>query len=195
MVPSKCPQRHSPSHVGLDPVWAMAREAGIPILFHVGGEEKLDPAYKINGLPPVPDFHGGDDNFTSVSYMPIPNAAAKKPNSQCASCSAPNATARRTAQDAIKFAFKCEHNDAEAPTLTAHRHRSSRAGCRRTRRGTSATRSRSHRPARPDDWERAISLAWRLRDAGITAPWNKQETCNWIGYLQGIQFTRVEICK
>ena len=75
MVPSKCPQRHSPSHVGLDPVWAMAQEAGIPILFHVGGEEKLDPAYKANGLPPVPDFHGGDDNFTSVSYMPIPNAA------------------------------------------------------------------------------------------------------------------------
>jgi predicted TIM-barrel fold metal-dependent hydrolase len=75
MVPSKCPQRHAPSHIGLDPVWAMAQEAGIPILFHVGGEEKLDPAYKINGLPPVPDFHGGDDNFTSVSYMPIPNAA------------------------------------------------------------------------------------------------------------------------
>ena len=75
MVPSKCPQHHSPSHVGLDRVWAMAQEAGVPILFHVGGEEKLDPAYKINGLPPVPDFHGGDDNFTSVSYMPIPNAA------------------------------------------------------------------------------------------------------------------------
>lgn len=75
MAPSKCPQHHSPSHIGLDPVWAMAQEAGIPILFHVGGEEKLDPAYKINGLPPVPDFHGGDDNFTSVSYMPIPNAA------------------------------------------------------------------------------------------------------------------------
>jgi predicted TIM-barrel fold metal-dependent hydrolase len=75
MVPSKCPQHHSPSHVGLDRVWAMAQEAGVPVLFHVGGEEKLDPAYKVNGLPPVPDFHGGDDNFTSVSYMPIPNAA------------------------------------------------------------------------------------------------------------------------
>lgn len=29
-----------------------------------------------------------------------------------------------------------------------------------------------HRPARPDDWERAISLAWKLRDVGITVPWN-----------------------
>jgi predicted TIM-barrel fold metal-dependent hydrolase len=74
MVPSRCPQRHAPSHVALDAVWAQAQEAGIPVLFHVGGEEKMNPSYKLNGLPPVPDFHGGDDNFTSVSYMPIPNA-------------------------------------------------------------------------------------------------------------------------
>jgi predicted TIM-barrel fold metal-dependent hydrolase len=74
MVPSLCPRRHAPSHVALDAVWAQAQEAGIPVLFHVGGEEKMNPVYKLNGLPPVPDFHGGDDNFTSVSYMPIPNA-------------------------------------------------------------------------------------------------------------------------
>jgi predicted TIM-barrel fold metal-dependent hydrolase len=74
MVPSLCPRRHAPSHVALDVVWAQAQEAGIPVLFHVGGEEKINPVYKLNGLPPVPDFHGGDDNFTSVSYMPIPNA-------------------------------------------------------------------------------------------------------------------------
>lgn len=74
LVPSRCPQGHSPSHIGLDPVWAIAQEAGIPILFHVGGEERLNQTYKENGLPPVPDFHGGDDNFTSVSYMPIPNS-------------------------------------------------------------------------------------------------------------------------
>ncbi len=75
MVPSWCPQKHSPSHIGLFPVWQLAQDAGIPILFHVGGEEKLNPAYKENGMPPVPDFHGGDDNFTSVSYMPIPTSA------------------------------------------------------------------------------------------------------------------------
>jgi len=75
LIPSRCPQKHSPSHIGLFPIWAMAQEAGIPILFHVGGEEKLPDVYKLNGLPPVPDFHGGDDNFTSVSYMPIPNSA------------------------------------------------------------------------------------------------------------------------
>lgn len=75
MIPSTCPQRHAPSHVALDPLWALAQEAGIPILLHVGGEDKLNPVYKENGLPPVKDFHGGDDNFTSVSYMPIPASA------------------------------------------------------------------------------------------------------------------------
>ena len=74
LVPSTCPRQHAPSHVGLDAVWAQAQEAGIPVLFHVGGEDKMNPVYKANGLPPVPDFHGGDDNFTAVSYMPIPNA-------------------------------------------------------------------------------------------------------------------------
>lgn len=74
MLPSLCPQHHAPSHIAFDPVWAMAEEAGLPVLFHVGGEEKLNPTYKKNGLPAVPDFHGGDDNFTSVSYLPIPNA-------------------------------------------------------------------------------------------------------------------------
>ena len=75
LIPSRCPRRHAPSHIGFDPLWALAQEAGLPILFHVGGEEKLSPTYKENGLPPVKDFHGGDDNFTSVSYMPIPNSA------------------------------------------------------------------------------------------------------------------------
>jgi len=75
LVPSRPPKHHAPSHVALDAVWAIAQEAGVPILFHVGGEEKLAKVYRENGLPPVKDFHGGDDNFTSVSYMPIPNSA------------------------------------------------------------------------------------------------------------------------
>jgi predicted TIM-barrel fold metal-dependent hydrolase len=72
MIASACPARHSPSHVGLDPLWAQAQEAGIPIVFHVGGGGRLlDPMYFENGLPPVPDFHGGDDNFRSVDYIAI----------------------------------------------------------------------------------------------------------------------------
>ena len=72
MIASHVPQHHSQSHVGFDRVWAQAQEAGVPIVFHVGGEKPMERVYKENGLPPVPDFHGGDANFTSVSYMAIP---------------------------------------------------------------------------------------------------------------------------
>ena len=73
LIPSACPKGHSPSHVALDAVWAVAQEAGAPILFHVGGGgQLLDPSYFENGLPPVPDFHGGAENFRSIDYMAIP---------------------------------------------------------------------------------------------------------------------------
>ncbi|MEJ2130715.1 MAG: amidohydrolase family protein [Gammaproteobacteria bacterium] len=72
VIPSRCPVDHSPSHTGFDPLWALTQEAGLPILFHVGGEEKMNSAYAKNGLPPVKDFHGGDENFTSTSFMTIP---------------------------------------------------------------------------------------------------------------------------
>ena len=74
LVPSICPPGHSPSHVRFDPLWALAQEAGLPILFHVGGEQKLNPDYFNNGLPRVKDFHGGEENFTSLSFMAIPHA-------------------------------------------------------------------------------------------------------------------------
>jgi predicted TIM-barrel fold metal-dependent hydrolase len=74
LIPSRCPKGHAPSHIGLDGVWAQAQEAGLPIVFHVGGGGPLlSPAYFDNGLPPVPDFHGGAENFRSVDYMAIPN--------------------------------------------------------------------------------------------------------------------------
>jgi predicted TIM-barrel fold metal-dependent hydrolase len=74
LVASACPRGHSPSHVALDPVWAQAQEAGLPVVFHVGGGgELLDRHYFENGLPPVPDFHGGAENFRSVDYMAIPH--------------------------------------------------------------------------------------------------------------------------
>lgn len=73
LVASGCPKGHSPSHIGLDSVWAMAQEAGIPIVFHVGGTGALiDANYFRNGLPIPPDFHGGEENFRSVDYMGIP---------------------------------------------------------------------------------------------------------------------------
>ncbi len=73
LVSSACPPGHSPSHVGLFPVWEVSQEAGLPIVFHVGGGGRLlDPNYFENGLPPVPDFHGGAENFRSIDFMAIP---------------------------------------------------------------------------------------------------------------------------
>jgi predicted TIM-barrel fold metal-dependent hydrolase len=73
LIASGCPATHSPSHVGLDPLWRQAEEAGRPVVFHVGGTGDLvDPHYFDNGLPVPPDFHGGDENFRSVDYMGIP---------------------------------------------------------------------------------------------------------------------------
>jgi predicted TIM-barrel fold metal-dependent hydrolase len=78
LMASGCPPGHSPSHVGLDPVWARAQEAGIPVVFHVGGTGSLlDPNYFNNGLPIPPDFHGGEENFRSVDYMAIPGPPAQ----------------------------------------------------------------------------------------------------------------------
>ncbi len=74
LVASGCPRRHSPSHVRLDPVWAIAQEAEIPVVFHVGGTgDLIEPGYFQNGLPIPPDFHGGEENFRSVDYMGIPH--------------------------------------------------------------------------------------------------------------------------
>jgi predicted TIM-barrel fold metal-dependent hydrolase len=72
VIPSRHPPGFSPSHVELDPLWALAQDAGVPILFHVGGEEKMAKDYLENGLPFVKDFHGGDENFTSLTFMAIP---------------------------------------------------------------------------------------------------------------------------
>ncbi|HEX7521187.1 MAG TPA: amidohydrolase family protein [Acidimicrobiia bacterium] len=73
LVASGCPPTHSPSHIALDPVWARAQEARLPVVFHVGGTgDLLDAEYFVNGLPVPPDFHGGEENFRSVDFMAIP---------------------------------------------------------------------------------------------------------------------------
>ncbi|MFL5297308.1 MAG: amidohydrolase family protein [Phenylobacterium sp.] len=72
IVPSRHPPGFSPSHRELDPLWALLQETKLPVLFHVGGEEKMARDYLDNGLPYVKDFHGGDENFTSLTFMAIP---------------------------------------------------------------------------------------------------------------------------
>jgi predicted TIM-barrel fold metal-dependent hydrolase len=73
LIASGCPAGHSPTHRSLDRVWAIAQEADIPVVFHVGGTgDLIDRDYFNNGLPIPPDFHGGAENFRSVDYMAIP---------------------------------------------------------------------------------------------------------------------------
>ena len=72
LIPWACPKRHATSHIELDKVWAQAEEAGVPVLFHVGTADFVMPkAHSINGMPKVKDFHGGEENFRSISYMGI----------------------------------------------------------------------------------------------------------------------------
>jgi predicted TIM-barrel fold metal-dependent hydrolase len=68
------PAGHSPSHVELEPMWAACAEAGVPVVLHVAGAggNVMSLDYFDNGLPPVPDFHGGDTNFKSIDYLSIP---------------------------------------------------------------------------------------------------------------------------
>ncbi len=75
LIPNRCPRDHAPSHVAFDAVWAQAQEAGLPVLMHVATPELvMPPQHRNNGLPIEPDFHGGGENFRSVSYMAIPSA-------------------------------------------------------------------------------------------------------------------------
>ncbi|MGY9074577.1 MAG: amidohydrolase family protein [Acidimicrobiales bacterium] len=72
LIPNRMPALHAQSHVGFDPLWAAAQEAGIPVVMHVATPDLVMPAqHRNNGLPPEPDFHGGGENFRSVSYMAI----------------------------------------------------------------------------------------------------------------------------
>jgi len=72
LIPNRCPRDHAPSHIAFDPIWAMAQEARIPVTMHVATPELvMPPQHRNNGLPPEPDFHGGGENFRSVSYMAI----------------------------------------------------------------------------------------------------------------------------
>ena len=74
MINSKCPKGHSPSHADFDRLWAIAQEAGLPIIFHVGGQEKMKNDYARNGGPVQLDWLGGAENFTSISFISIPNS-------------------------------------------------------------------------------------------------------------------------
>jgi len=72
-IPGDCPVKHSTSHVGFDPLWAMAAEAGVPIVFHLGSSELAPMTFHDNGLPLETFFAGGDvPRMGSVEYISSP---------------------------------------------------------------------------------------------------------------------------
>ena len=56
----------------LEPMWATCAEAGVPVVLHVAGAgaNVMAPDFFENGLPPVPDFHGGDTQL-QVDRLPL----------------------------------------------------------------------------------------------------------------------------
>lgn len=72
LIPNRMPKDHAHSHIAFDSIWARAQEAGVPIVMHVATPDLvMPPQHRNNGLPLEPDFHGGGENFRSVSYMSI----------------------------------------------------------------------------------------------------------------------------
>jgi predicted TIM-barrel fold metal-dependent hydrolase len=76
IVASAAAPKTSPTHVALDPVWAIASEARVPVVFHVGGTgEVLHPSYRNNGRERTPDFRGGEGAMMSLRVLALPNPA------------------------------------------------------------------------------------------------------------------------
>ena len=67
------PASHSITHPSLHPLYALAEERRVPILFHVENEarRKIAKGFSENGWEGQTDFHGGGENFTSLLYMAV----------------------------------------------------------------------------------------------------------------------------
>jgi predicted TIM-barrel fold metal-dependent hydrolase len=67
------PASHSITHPSLHPMFALAEERGVPILFHVENDapRKIARGFGANGWEGQTDFHGGGENFTGLLYMAV----------------------------------------------------------------------------------------------------------------------------
>jgi len=67
------PATHSLTHPVLHPLYALAEERGVPILFHVENDapRKIAKGFTENGWEGQTDFHGGGENFTGLLYMAV----------------------------------------------------------------------------------------------------------------------------
>src|SRR5262249_2418070 len=67
------PATHSITHASVHPLYALAEERGVPILFHVENDapRKIAKGFSENGWEGQTDFHGGGENFTGLLYMAV----------------------------------------------------------------------------------------------------------------------------
>jgi predicted TIM-barrel fold metal-dependent hydrolase len=67
------PPSHSLTHPSLHPLYALAQEHQVPILFHVENDarRKIAEGFHENGWEGQTDFHGGGENFTGLLYMAV----------------------------------------------------------------------------------------------------------------------------
>ncbi len=67
------PATHSLTHPSLHPLYALAEERGVPILFHVENDapRKIAKGFSENDWQGQTDFHGGGENFTGLLYMAV----------------------------------------------------------------------------------------------------------------------------
>jgi predicted TIM-barrel fold metal-dependent hydrolase len=73
MIPYIPPQTHSQAHIGLEPLWAIAQEACVPVVFHIAGTELL-PGHKKTGRANAHDVvSGGDGSHNSLGLIAIPH--------------------------------------------------------------------------------------------------------------------------
>lgn len=67
------PRSHSITHPSLHPLYELAQEHRVPVLFHVENDarRKIAPGFHENGWEAQTDFHGGGENFTGLLYMAV----------------------------------------------------------------------------------------------------------------------------
>ncbi len=75
-VPHRPAGGRSPGHDDLDPFWAKAAEAGIPVVLHVGGNPlQLNAAWMNTGRPVPTDWLGGGENVRGKDMIGLHHAA------------------------------------------------------------------------------------------------------------------------
>ena len=74
-VPHRPAGGRSPGHNDLDPFWALAAEAGVTVVLHVGGHPlQLDPAWMNTGRDVPSDWLGGGENVRGKDMIGLHHA-------------------------------------------------------------------------------------------------------------------------